>query len=139
MRRFVGNQMRFREILTNLNHGFRSGYSCETQLVVTLQDLCRNYDNGKQTDIAILDFSKAFDTVPHPSLLYKLQSYGVKGNLHSWLQNFLTKRLMRVVVDGEESVEVPVDSGYRTRTGPIPLPHQRLASVCEVTSALICR
>ena len=49
-------------ILTSLNHGFRTGYSCETQLAVTIDDLARNFDN-LQTDI--LDFSKAFDTVPH--------------------------------------------------------------------------
>ena len=50
-------------ILTNLNHGFRSGYSCETQLLTTTNDLLTLYDQGKQIDMAILDFSKAFDTV----------------------------------------------------------------------------
>ena len=53
------------KILTSLNHGFRSGYSCESQLTVTLHDLFKSHDSGIQTDIAILDFSKAFDTVPH--------------------------------------------------------------------------
>ena len=52
------------KVLTNLNHGFRSGYSCETQLVITINDLIQSFDKGKQVDIAILDFSKAFDTVP---------------------------------------------------------------------------
>ena len=56
-------------VLTSLNHGFRSGYSCETQLLVTLNDFMKAYDAGLQTDIAILDFSKAFDTVPHKKLL----------------------------------------------------------------------
>ena len=42
-------------ILTSLNHGFRSGYSCETQLTVTVDQLARNVDKGLQTDIAILD------------------------------------------------------------------------------------
>ena len=61
-------------ILTNLNHGFRSGYSCETQLLVTLNDLLHFNDEGSQTDVTILDFSKAFDTVPHEELLTKLET-----------------------------------------------------------------
>jgi hypothetical protein len=50
-------------ILTTLNHGFRSGYSCESQLIVTMDDLLQAYDKNTQVDCAILDFSKAFDTV----------------------------------------------------------------------------
>ena len=51
------------KILTNLNHGFRAGYSCETQLLIRMHDLRRNNDKGLQTDMVILGFSKAFDTV----------------------------------------------------------------------------
>jgi hypothetical protein len=51
-------------VLTSQNHVFRSGYSCETQLVVTIHDMLQSFDQGKQVDIGILDFSKAFDTVP---------------------------------------------------------------------------
>ena len=76
------NHLEQNNILTDLNHGFRCGCSCETQLVITLQDLCKNHDNGKQTDVAILDFAKAFDTVLHTRLLHKIYSYGITGNLH---------------------------------------------------------
>ena len=79
--------------------------------MVTLQDLCKNSDSGKQTNVSILDFSKAFDTVPHNRLLHKQSSYGITGSLRLWLQNFLTQRRMKVVTEGEESHEAPVDSG----------------------------
>ena len=69
-------------ILTSLNHGFRSGHSTETQLLTTVHDLVTANDKRKQTDVAILDFSKAFDTVPHNKLLHKLTSYGIKGPIH---------------------------------------------------------
>ena len=72
------------KILTKLNHGFRSGYSCETQLITTLNDFLLEHDKGNQVDVAILDFSNAFDTVPHDKLLQKLHQYGIKGTLHSW-------------------------------------------------------
>ena len=68
-------------ILTSLNHGFRSGYSCETQLLTTTNDLLKSFDENKQTDIAILDFSKAFDTVPHNRLIHKLSNYEINGPL----------------------------------------------------------
>ena len=109
------------KILTSLNHGFRSGFSCESQLTVTLHDLLTSYDKGDHTDVIILDFSKAFDTVPHSKLLHKLSEYGINGPLHQWLTMFLTKRHMKVVVDGEESDLVTVDSGVPQGTvlGPI--------------------
>ena len=109
------------KVLTNLNHGFRAGYSCETQLAVTIDDLTRNLDNNHQTDVIILDFSKAFDTVPHDKLLHKLEAYGIKGRLLQWTGNFLSKRKMQVVVDGETSSEADVISGVPQGTvlGPI--------------------
>ena len=70
-------------VLTSLNHGFRSGYSCQTQLVVTIHDILQSFDKGKQVDIRILDFSKAFDTVPHDRLLHKIDQYGIRGQLHT--------------------------------------------------------
>ena len=59
------NHFEKHNLLTNLNHGFRSGYSCESQLLTTAHDLLNSFERDKQVDIAILDFSKAFDTVPH--------------------------------------------------------------------------
>ena len=109
------------KVLTNLNHGFRSGYSCETQLAVTIDELSQNVENGEQTDVIILDFSKAFDMVPHKLLLHKLNCYGIRGQLLKWLENFLTKRKMKVVVDGQSSKDADVLSGVPQGTvlGPI--------------------
>ena len=108
-------------ILTSLNHGFRSGYSCETQLIMTLNDLLQSYDQNKQTDVVILDFSKAFDTVPHDKLMYKLEKYGIKGDFHKWLTSFLTKREMRVIIEGVQSNNAVVESGVPQGTVPEPL------------------
>ena len=57
----------------------------EKQLLLTSSDLLKVYDKGTQVDIGILDFCKAFDTVPHDKLLYKLDKYGIKGAVHAWL------------------------------------------------------
>jgi hypothetical protein len=107
------------KILTN--HGFRPGYSCETQLITTINEFLQEHYKGYQLDVAILDFSKAFDTVPHSKLLHKLHQYGIKGKIHKWLTNFLTARSMRTIVEGEKSNETTVDSGVPQGTvlGPI--------------------
>ena len=115
------NHLDKHQVLTSLNHGFRSGYSCETQLVVTAHDLLNFYDQNRQVDVVILDFSKAFDTVPHRKLLHKLDAYGIRGPLHTWIGNFLTQRKMNVVVEGEKSHSVHVGSGVPQGTvlGPL--------------------
>ena len=72
-------------------------------------------------DMIIMDFSKAFDCVPHKRLLHKMESYGVRGRTHTWITNFLTKRKQRVVVDGDHSQWVQVRSGVPQGTvlGPL--------------------
>ena len=52
-------------ILSEFQHGFRAGRSCETQLLTTIHDFMLNWDKNNQVDTAVLDFAKAFDTVPH--------------------------------------------------------------------------
>ena len=110
------------KILTYLQHGFRSGRSCETQLITTFQDLAQMHNKkGSQIDIAILDFSKAFDTVPHDGLLSKLKHYGIDGKILLWIYNFLKNRKQSVVVDGKQSNLIDVVSGVPQGTvlGPL--------------------
>ncbi|XP_052794650.1 uncharacterized protein LOC128227817 [Mya arenaria] len=64
------------DILTDSQHGFRRKRSCETQLVTLVDELISSMSKGKQFDLAVLDFSKACDKVPHRRLLAKLDHYG---------------------------------------------------------------
>ena len=95
----------------DMQHGFREKRSCETQLVMMIGDLARNASAGNQTDVILLDFSKAFDKVSHCKLLWKLHQYGIRGNALTWIQVFLGNRSQQVVIDGEESDSIPVNSG----------------------------
>jgi hypothetical protein len=68
-------------IFTNSQYGFRPGRSCVTQLLEVLDDWSVLKDNGISIDIMYLDFSKAFDTVPHQRLFLKLEKLGFEGSL----------------------------------------------------------
>ena len=90
-------------ILTLYQHGFRKFFSCESQLLVTTHDLLKRLDVREEVDIAILDFSKAFDVVPHKRLLRKLRLYGIEGRTLQWISNFLIGRTQSVMVNGVRS------------------------------------
>ena len=98
-------------IFYQLQHGFRDRRSCETQLLEFQADVLKNMKDGMQTDVLIMDFSKAFDKVNHNHLLEKLKFYGIHGKTNTWIRDFLSNRRQVVVVDGEKSYEVEVKSG----------------------------
>ena len=75
------------------------------------EDLARNTGAGKQTDLILLDFSKAFDKDNHSKLLWKFHQYGIRGNALDWIRAFLCNRSQTVVLEGEEPGSVPVTSG----------------------------
>ena len=72
--------------------------------------VARSLDKKEQVNMLILDFSKAFYTVPHQRLLNKMEHYGIKGNIHRLVSSWLTQH-RRVCVDVEESSNKPVRSG----------------------------
>ena len=61
--------------------------------------------------IIYLDFQKAFDKVPHQRLLLKLKAHGIRDSITDWIEQWLTDRRQRVVVDGEVSNWKSVLSG----------------------------
>ena len=77
--------------------------------------------NDSQIHIAVLDFSKAFDTVPHDGLLSKLKHYGIDEKIWLWIYNFLKNKKQSVVVDGKQSSLIDVVSGVPQGTvlGPL--------------------
>lgn len=95
-------------------HGFTSGKSCVTQLANTIHNWATILDKPKnpRIDVIFLDFSKAFDTMPHHILLNKLASnYNICGTSWTWIKSFLIGRQQRVAYRGCFSEWAPVTSG----------------------------
>ena len=98
-------------ILCDNQHGFRCGRSCTTNLLETLEYITEMYDKGIAVDEIFLDFSKAFDKVPHQRLLFKLKKYGIQDNTLAWIESFLNNRFQNVKVKNTLSKTLPVISG----------------------------
>ena len=58
-----------------------------------------------------LDILKAFDKVWHEGLLFKLKSVGISGELYSLLENYLSGRFQRVILNGQHSSWKPILAG----------------------------
>ena len=52
------------------------------QLLEMVNDIVTNMQQGVQTDLCMLDFSKAFDKVGHSRLVEKLKWYGIDGEVN---------------------------------------------------------
>ena len=91
------------KLLNSSQHGFLKARSCLTNMSCFLEEITKWIDVGLPVDIIYLDFQKAFDKVPHQRLLLKLEAHGIGDSITDWIEQWLTDRRQRVVVDGEVS------------------------------------
>ena len=99
------------KLLNSSQHGFLKARSCLTNMLCFLEEITKWIDMGSPVDIIYLDFQKAFDKVPHQRLLLKLKAHGIGDSITDWIEQWLTDRRQRVVVDGEVSNWKSVLSG----------------------------
>ena len=85
--------------------------ACPKYLLVNLEDITTNLDSGSGVDVFYLDYSKAFDTVPHKHLISKLKACGFEGRIIKWIQEFLSNRKQHVGERGKLSNWADVLSG----------------------------
>ena len=104
----IMNHLDNHNLLYPLQHGFRSKLSCETQLLTFTQEIFGSMASGKQTDVAVMDISKAFDKVDHQRLILKLKRMGINNKTSNWIGAWLSHIFQRVVVDGHTSNSCPV-------------------------------
>ena len=83
-------------LIRSSQHGFMAQKSCLTNLLEYLEELSSLVDKGHAVDIVYLDFSKAFDKVPHQRLLRELYRQGIRGSVLGWITDFLHQRKQRV-------------------------------------------
>jgi hypothetical protein len=100
-----------RDLLYEGQHGFRPGYSCESQIITVCQYISDSLDEVTRLDAIIIDFSKTFDLVPPEWLLKKIAASGVDSRVVVWIREFLIDRSQRVRVGRHYSEEVRVTSG----------------------------
>ena len=99
------------KLLNSSQHGFLKARSCLTNMLCFLEEITKWIDVGSPVDIIYLDFQKAFDKVPHQRLLLKLKAHGIGDSITDWIEQWLTDRRQRVVVNGEVSNWKSVLSG----------------------------
>ncbi len=100
--------LRSHSIISEFQSGFTPGDSTINQLIHINDMILRSLGNMEDVIGCFLDLTRAFDTVWHKGLLYKLDKYGIKDHhtdckLYSWFESYLCNRGHRVTIDGKVS------------------------------------
>lgn len=117
-------------------HSFKWRRSCESQLLITDDEVAKSLVLWDQVDIVLLDFSN-FDKVTHHRLLHKLQ-YCIRGKIWNWVnfKDFLAKRTLQVTLQVQSSTRGHIQDPQGTMMGPVLFLYPWLARVyfirCEI-------
>jgi len=98
-------------IIYNLQFGFRENHSTTHALIYLTEKVREALDDNSYSCGVFVDLQKAFDTVDHKILLYKLNHYGIRGTENDWFKSYLSNRKQFVTINGVKSEEEIVQHG----------------------------
>ncbi len=112
----------FEKVIFLQTHGFREGHSTELAALEPVDKMIQELDKGETPFNVYLDLSKAFDTLDHGILLYKLEYYGIKHNELKFINIYLTDRKQFVEIEGTKSEMLEIRTGVPQGSvlGPLP-------------------
>ncbi len=116
--------------------GFLKKRSTLSQLLISYSSIYNQIEKKSNTDVIYLDFAKAFDSIPHDEILYKLWLTGITGPLWMWFREYLRNRSHFVEIDGFASKLLPVRSGVSQ--GSVLGPLLFLVYVNDIPSLFLC-
>ena len=102
--KIIDDHLDAHELLSDKQWSFRKGRLTEGSLMRLTESWKREIDDGKMIGVLFIDFKKAFDTVPHEVLSYKLQAVEITGNLHQLIMDYLSERTQYTEINGSRSV-----------------------------------
>ena len=108
----VKHVFRDNNLVSNREWAFRPGQSTEYLMIHLTESWRTVIDCGKFVAVAFIDFRKAFDSVPHATLIMKLERhFGIRGSTRDWLKSYWTGRKQFPVLNGVKSDILPVSMG----------------------------
>ena len=107
------NYLELHDIIYPKQFGFRAGFSTTHSLISITETIKKTLDEKKYGCSVFIDLKKAFDTVDHDILLYKLEHYEIRGASLLWFKSYLYERKQFVHRNG-------IDSEVKTITCGVP-------------------
>ena len=101
--KLLTNFLQCNNVLFKYQFGFRKLYSTTLALIEFTDKVRSLVDEGNYVISIFVDITKAFDTVDHEILLYKLDRYGIRGHANAFFRSYLTDRKQFTIVNGVES------------------------------------
>lgn len=107
----IHNFLNQNNLLYKYQSGFLPNHSTSLQLIDIYHHICQTFDNNQYSCMVFCDVSKAFDRVWHRGLIFKLNEYGITGDLLKWLSDYLENREQKVLIKSCSSNTKPVTAG----------------------------
>ena len=138
MEKLITNRLQWflekNQILSKNQSGFRKNKSTVDQILKLQDSILKKLKNKDSVLAVFIDFERAYDMLNIPTLLRKLQSMGINGNIYNWLKNFLSNRTFQVKVGASLSDKFILENG--TPQGSIISPLLFLIMINDIPSGL---
>lgn len=110
-----------KNLLPNQQFGFRRGHSTIHQATRIKQFIRNNQFQGKSTGVVLLDIEKAFDSIWHDGLIYKLIKMKIPTYLMRLINAFIRNRHFAVHINNSASNNINIPAGLAQGTCISPL------------------